>query len=163
MAVVAVLSGAVHASAVTALSPIDRACLITEASGAAYELASAKLAAAKATREDVKAYARMLVGDHEAYNAALLNLGKAKGLLLPTEVDGDDAKRLSALDQASGPGFDAAYVTEALRVNAEDGREAEQERASTADPAIKAFIERFAGRGVDAKHEAGAKRLGGRT
>lgn len=150
---------ALGASSAVAAPPsaTDKAFLDKDAAGAVYELESARLATSKAARDDVKTYAKMLVDDHESYNTALRQLGKDVGVDLPTQMDAADAARLSKLKDASGPAFDAAYLEEAIRINAEDKRDAERERAGTKNEAVKDFIEKFAD--VDAKHERLAKAL----
>ena len=57
----------------------------------------------------------------------------------------------------TGTAFDQAYVAEQGRINAEDEQDADKEKASTKDGAIKAFISRFAA--MDAKHKQGAQQL----
>ena len=115
---------------------------------------SAKLAASKASREDVKSYAQKLVHDHSDYNAELEKLGKEQGATLPTEPDAADQARMAELEKASGKAFDALYVKDALRINADDKKAAEKEKSETKNPAIKAFIAKFAGHGRRAR-EAG--------
>ncbi len=135
----------------------DRTFLMRDSRGAAYELASAKLAVQKASRNDIKGYAEKLVKDHEDYNTALENLGKQDGITLPTEPDAADKAHMAALQKQTGKAFDKLYVKEALRINAEDKRDAEKEKAATKSEAVKAFIAKFAD--MDAEHEKLAKQL----
>ena len=111
----------------------------------------------KASRSDVKSYAEKLVSDHQRYNLALEKLGKENGLALPTELDSADKSRLSDLEKLSGKAFDALYVKEALRINAEDKRDSEKEKATTKSEAIRSFIAKFAD--MDAEHETLARQL----
>lgn len=140
-----------------ALSESDKAFLTKDRRGATYELESAKLAETKAKRQDVKEYAQKLVHDHEAYNTALENLGKDQGVTLPTEPDAADKAKMAELEKVSGEAFDKLYVQEALRINAEDKKDAEKERSETKSEAVKEFIAKFAD--VDAEHEKLAKSL----
>ncbi len=57
----------------------------------------------------------------------------------------------------SGKAFDALYVKEALRINAEDKRDSEKEKATTKSEAIRSFIAKFAD--MDAENETLAKQL----
>ena len=141
-----------------ALAPADRDYLMQDAKGAAYELALAKLAADRASRDDVKAYARKLVADHDTYNAALLVLGTSKGLQLPTEMGAADTMKLTALKALSGPLFDKAFLEQASSVNADDVKESDKEKTTTADKEIRDFVTKFAA--MDADHEVVAKALG---
>ena len=139
------------------LSEADKSYLTKDRRGAAYELGSAKLAVSKASREDVKSYAEKLVHDHENYNAALEKLGKQEGLTLPTDPDAADAAHMADLQKLSGKAFDTLYIQEALRINAGDKKDSENETSETKNPAIKEFIAKFAD--MDAEHEKLAKQL----
>ena len=138
-------------------SQTDRAYLMKDSRGAAYELDSAKLAVKQASRDDVKRYAAKLVNDHEKYNAALEQLGEQEGLTLPTEPDTADKARMDDLERLTGAAFDARYIEEALRINADDKQDATKEKDATKSEPIKAFIAKFAD--MDAEHERLAKVL----
>ncbi len=160
--VAAAVTGLACTSALAQNTPMrrpgaDKDFLMTDAQGAAYELESAKLATQKASRADVKAYGEKLVHDHEAYNAALQQLGKEEHLDLPNDLTAGDTIRLTALKALSGALFDRAYVKEAKRINADDLSDAKKELDSNSDEGVKAFISKFAG--VDAEHERLAKAL----
>ena len=135
----------------------DRDYLMHDAEGAAYELNLAKLAADKATRADVKAYAGKLIADHETYNAALHALGKEKGLSLPNDMTSGDTVKLTALKALSGSLFEKAFIEQAMSINADDVTEADKERKATRDAAIRSFIAKFAA--MDTEHETLAKKL----
>ena len=139
------------------LSEADRAFMVKEARGAAYELASAKLAAKKAARQDVKDYAEKLVHDHEQYNAALDKLGRKAGLTLPVDFDSSDKAHMQDLERLSGKDFDDLYVKEALRINANDKRDGTKEKADTKVQAIKDFMAEFSD--MDDEHEKLARKL----
>ena len=139
------------------LSDVDKDFLIKDRRGAAYELDSARLAVSRASRSDVKSYAEKLVHDHDAYNAALEKLGKDEGVTLPTDLEASDKARLASMEKLNGPAFDAAYIKEAIRINAEDKSAAEKERNQTGSSAIRDFIGRFAA--MDAEHEKLARQL----
>lgn len=152
------LAGQAHAES-GPLSQSDKDYLVKDRRGAAYELESAKLAVTKASRKDVKSYAQKLVRDHEDYNAALEKLGEERGVTLPTEPDAADKAHMADLEKLTGKAFDALYVEEALRINAEDKQDSEKEKSATKEPAIAAFIAKFAD--MDAVHEKLAKQLKG--
>ena len=139
------------------LSGSDKSYLTKDRRGAAYELESAKLASSKSSREDVKSYARKLVQDHETYNAALEKLGKQEGVTLPTDLDAADKAHMANLEKLSGKAFDALYIREAIRINAEDKKDAEKEKSETKNADVKNFIAKFTD--VDAEHEKLAKAL----
>ena len=139
------------------MNSIDRDYLVQDAQGAAYELNLAKLAADKATRADVKAYAGKLIADHETYNAALHALGKEKGLSLPNDMTSGETVKLTALKALSGSLFEKAFIEQAMSINADDVKEADKERDATKDEAIRSFIAKFAS--MDTEHETLARKL----
>lgn len=135
---------------VAPITRMDHQFLVRDAQGAAYELAIAALAQQRTSREDVRAYASRLIADHAAYNQALQELARAKGVELPTEMTADDRVRLNSINSQSGGTADRSFIEEAMRINAEDGQEAAEEAARTADPDIRAFLRKF--EAVDAEH-----------
>ena len=157
LAAIATLGVFGQAYAQGSLSETDKAFLMKDSRGGHYELESAKLAAERASEPRVKSYAKMLVKDHENYNAALERLGKQEGVTLPTKLDEADMAKLTELKKLQGKKFDESYIKEAVAVNASDKRDAEKEAESTQSTAIKSFIQQFAA--IDAKHEQMAKEL----
>jgi putative membrane protein len=140
-----------------AATPFDEQFMRFEAEGSTYELAFARLGEARAVRPDVRAYASMVVNDHEAYNGALRDLAKLKRIVIPSSMDGEGERRLGRLANMRGAKFDAAFVREARRVNGENIRELRMEASQTTDPDIQRFVKRFLK--VDEKHEADARAL----
>ena len=138
-------------------SDADRAFLTQDVQGGRYELALARLGAAKATRPAIRAYSQMVVRDHTQANAALTRLARSEGISAPAGMKADDAQRLAKLRAMKGAAFDQAYVDEQNRINAEDKQDADKEKASTKEPAIRAYLARFAA--MDAKHQSGAEAL----
>ena len=139
------------------LSDADKAFLVKESRGAAYELDIAKMAAKKAVRPDVKGYAEKLVHDHQQYNDALEKLGQTEGMTLPTTPHEADKARIGYLDSLSGTAFDSLFIKQAVKVNAQDKKEGADEKSSTKSQAIKDFMEKFSD--MDAEHEKLAKQL----
>jgi len=122
----------------------DKKYLTSDAQGAAYELATAKLAVSKASSPAVRQYAQMLVEDHEKFDTALIKLGQDEGVTLPTNMTAKDQARLARLDRLEGVTFDKVYVREALRINQQDEKDSKKELARTKDPRIKQFLQQFA-------------------
>ncbi len=129
----------------------DAQFLVKDAQGSAYEVALAALAQQRSSRDDVKAYASRILADHAAYNQALQELGNVKGLTLPTTMTAADQVRLNSINSQAGSTADASFISEAIRINAEDKRDSAEEAARTADPDIKSFLSKF--ETVDAEHE----------
>ena len=75
----------------------------------------------------------------------------------PTDPGAADEAHLADLEKLSGKAFDRLYIQEALRIDAEDETASDREKSETSNPAVKAFVGKFAD--MDAEHEAGARRL----
>ena len=133
------------------LTDADRAFLVKDAQGAQYELALAQLAQKRAARADVKAYAAQVAADHETANGALQDLATFKGVTLPTAMSAADQRKLKGMTAYNARAFDAAFIKEAVRINAEDKRDSSAENARTQDPDVKAFLAKFSS--MDADHE----------
>lgn len=133
------------------ITSTDHQFLVKDAQGAAYEIAIAALAQQRTSREDVRAYASRVIADHAKYNQALQELGRAKGIELPTEMTAKDRVRLNGINSESGSTADRSFIVEAIRINAEDKQDAAEEVAKTPDPDIRAFLRKF--EAVDAEHE----------
>ena len=144
-----------------AATPPNERFLHSEAQGSTYELAIAQLAQTRAIRPEVRAYAGTLVNDHEAYNDALRDLARSKGVALPSSMTAKSQLQLNRLAAAPGAAFDDAFIREAQRINAADGRGLRREASRTSDPDIRSFVGRFLE--VEKKHEAGARALSKHT
>ena len=142
---------AAGAAATGQIAATDRAFLVKAAQGSVYEKTLAELAQTRASRADVKAYASQIVSDHETANGALQDLATFKGVTLPTTMSAADQRRLKGMTAYTSKAFDAAFVKEAIRINAEDKKAGAAESARTQDADIKAFLDKFSS--MDADHE----------
>lgn len=133
------------------ITRMDHQFLVKDAQGGAYEIAIAALAQQRTSREDVRVYASRVIADHAAYNQALQELARAKGVELPTDMTVDDRVRLNSINSQTGSTADRSFIEEAVRINAEDKQDAADEAAKTPDPDIRAFLRKF--ESVDAQHE----------
>ncbi len=133
------------------LTDADRAFLVKDAQGGLYEKALAELAQKRAARADVKAYATQVAADHETANGALQDLATFKGVSLPTAMGAADQRKLKGMTAYNARAFDAAFVKEAIRINAQDKRDSAAESGRTQDADIKAFLAKFSA--MDADHE----------
>ncbi len=144
-------------AAAGAVTELDRQFMMLDASGGAYEVSLAALAQQRSSRDDIKAYAAMLLRDHAEYNPALQQLAQSKGVTLPTDMSADDRTKLNGINLQGGSTFDRSFILEAIRINDEDKKAAQDEAAATRDPDIKAFLQKFAS--MDARHEQAARAL----
>lgn len=139
------------------ITELDRQFLIQDATGGFYEISLAALAQERSSRDDIKAYAAMLIRDHGEYNNALQQLARSKGVSLPTAMSADDRTKLNGINLQGGSTFDRSFILEAARINDEDKRAAQEEATATTDPDIKAFLQKFSA--MDARHEQAARAL----
>ncbi len=139
------------------ITEFDRQFMTQDATGGFYEIAIAALAQERSSRDDIKAYAAMLIRDHAEYNAALQQLASSKGVSLPIGMTADDRAKLNGMNLQGGSTLDRSFILEAVQINDEDRKAAQDEAAATSDPDIKAFLQKFSA--MDAKHEQGAKAL----
>jgi putative membrane protein len=140
-----------------AAAPFDELFVRYEARRSLYEAAFARLGQSRATLPEIRAYAAMLINDHEAYNAALRDLAESKGIAVPSNMATNDQNRLDQLAARRGAAFDSAFIREARRVNGEEMRAFRKEASRTVDPDVRSFVTRFLV--VEEKHDAGARAL----
>ncbi len=76
---------------------------------------TAGLGAQKTSREDIKAFAQMLITDHTAANDQLSKLATTKGVETSTVIDPKDAEIYQTLEKSSGTEFDKAFLAEVIR------------------------------------------------
>jgi putative membrane protein len=103
------------------------------------ELASARLAAERGTRDDVKKFALQMLNDHTKANQELLSLAVASRMALPNTPPITCLAEQAALSGLSGEHFDRCYVKlqVAAHIEAVSLFEAEAERGL--DPQLKAW------------------------
>ena len=141
------------------ISEADQQFLVTDAQGSLYEMSIAALAQQRTTRDDIKAYAAIIMRDHTAESADLQQLATAKHVALPSDMSVEDRNKLNGMNLQGGSTLDRSFVMEAIRINDEDKKDSQEELNRTSDPDIKAFLQRYAA--TDAKHEQMAKALQG--
>lgn len=78
------------------------------------EVQYAQLALAKASDSRVQEFAQRMVDDHTKSNEELQQLATAKGLALPTELDGDHQAALEKLRSLEGSQFDRVYMDQMI-------------------------------------------------
>ena len=128
--------GQVTAEAGTAT---DRDFLGTAAQANLAEVDAGKLATKKAASPDVKKFAQMMIDDHTAANAELLELARKKNIALPTEPDGAHQKAAAALAELSGTDFDRKYMTDMVKDHETAVSLFEKNASRASDADIRAF------------------------
>jgi putative membrane protein len=120
----------------------DRNFLENAAQGSFAEVEASKLALEKSESEDVKAFARKMVEDHEKMASDAVKLAQAKGATPPEGPSLMQKTEITALRALSGGPFDKMYVNR-IGVAAHESTIEMFEKASqeTRDPEVKALID----------------------
>ena len=105
-----------------------------------YELQAARLALFKATRPDVKSYAKMMVDAHTASTKTLmaaLSNSERKIARPSTKLDSEGASNLALLKKAPKSGFDNLYLTQQTQAHQKAGALHKGYALNGTDPALK--------------------------
>jgi putative membrane protein len=136
---------AVDSSAMApALTDANIVAILDEANAA--DSAAGKIAAAKGTSADVKAFGKMMVSDHHALRAAGQDLAK-KLSITPMAPAGDnstaeaDAYIKTLNDTPKGPAFDKLYIDHEVTAHEQVLQTAQQALKATQNADLKALIE----------------------
>ncbi len=136
-------SGVNSNAARPAVDARDRAFMIKAAGSGMYEVEVSKLAEQKAADQGVKDMAAMLVKDHTAANAELMQLAASKGVTLPSAPPRDKQAVIKRMSGRSGAAFDRDYIrTVGISDHQNDIRMFEGGSRSAKDPQLKAFIDK---------------------
>src|SRR5439155_13209315 len=94
----------------SAKGPSDQTFVMDAAQGGMAEVELGKLAADKASNDDVKKFGQRMADDHGKANDELKTLAANKNITLPTDLDARDKALRDRLSKLSGPAFDRAYM-----------------------------------------------------
>lgn len=119
--------------------PADKEFVSKAGMGGLAEVQMGNLALQKAQSAGVKAFAQRMVTDHSNANAELAQLATAKGLTLPTELDGDPKAAMDHLNGLSGAEFDKAYMHHMVEDHEKDVSEFEKASTGAQDADIKGW------------------------
>jgi putative membrane protein len=82
-----------------------------------YEVEASKIAAQKATAQDVKDLAVMEIHDHELVNRDLRKIAASEGTEVPLQLNSTFQQRIAQLKSNSGAAFDAAYINDMAQIH----------------------------------------------
>jgi putative membrane protein len=88
--------------------------------GGMYEVEASQLAQQKATAPDVVDLAVMEVHDHTLVNNGLKTVAALENIAIASTLSTDFQQRLQALQNKSGPEFEAAYLSDMEQIHAMD-------------------------------------------
>lgn len=117
----------------------DQKFIIEAARGGMAEVELGKLAADKASSDQVKQFGQRMVSDHGKANDELKTIAGGKNITLPTDLDAKDKALHDRLSKLSGAQFDRAYMQAMVRDHRKDVNEFKRESTSGKDADVKAF------------------------
>lgn len=120
-------------------SASDERFLQQEVAANTAELKMAELATKKATRDDVRSYAEMLVSDHTKANAELTALAEKKGANLADPATDKHADTYRDLEAASGDEFDKKFLAAAIKSHRKCVKNFEKASTDSEDSEVKAL------------------------
>ncbi|MDQ6880634.1 MAG: DUF4142 domain-containing protein [Pseudomonadota bacterium] len=125
------------------LDRADRKFILKTAEDGMYEVEVAKLATSKATSQDVKAFASMMVEDHTKANSELAQLANAKGVELPAGPPHGKRLDIEKMGKMEGAKFDKAFAHEVgIEDHQKDIKMFEKGSKKAKDAELKAWIDK---------------------
>ena len=139
---VALVSSVPCLRAETDVPKSDKHFMMAAAQGGIVEVKLGELAMRKATRDDVKAFGKLMTTDHAAMNVDLKALASQKGVVLPAALNAKHQEMVDKLAALPNTEFDDAYIKAMIKDHKMDAKEFHAEAAKTTDAEIKAFVEK---------------------
>ena len=121
------------------VSAADRKFFAAAAEGGMSEVELGRMAAARGSNADVKAFGQHMVDDHTKVNASLKSLAAKKGVTLPSDVGAGNRKVAESLSRLSGSAFDQAYMKAMVQDHVEDVAEFQKQSTAANDTDLRAF------------------------
>ncbi len=116
--------------------------LTEAASGGMMEVELGRIAQEKATNQQVKDFAAMMIKDHSAANEQLMSIAQGKNIQLPTTLTEEHQEHVTKFrDMASGNDFDKEYVDMMVEDHEEDINKFEDAREDVQDQEIKQWVD----------------------
>ncbi len=135
----AVLSSFAVASAASAATPADQAFVAKVSQGGMFEVQAGKLAADRASAQDVRDYGVMESHDHMGVGDRLKTAAGRAGITFPAALNAEFSGKLAQLKTLSGPAFDQAYMQAMADIHAKDGAAFAKEASTGGSPDLRAF------------------------
>jgi putative membrane protein len=128
----------------TAQEMQDKMFLRKAAEGGLAEVQLGKLAAEKASSQEVKDFGQKMVDDHTKLNNDMAPIADSMGAMLPKKMAKGDQAEYDKLSGMSGDDFDKEYLAYMVKGHHEDLREFRLESVRTSDPTLKAVVDKGA-------------------
>ncbi|WP_211256128.1 DUF4142 domain-containing protein [Edaphobacter aggregans] len=123
---------------------LDKIFLQKAAEGGTAEVQLGKLAVERASDADVKAFGQKMVDDHTRLNNQMAPMAESKGVALPRKMSKADQAEYDKLSSLSGEAFDKEYIAYMAKDHHADLREFRTAAMNTADPELKAAVDKAA-------------------
>ena len=117
----------------------DSKFMMKAAMGGKSEISLGETALQQSTNDDIKEYAQMLIDDHTAAGAELMQLAESKNVMLPTEMNSKHKKSITKLSSMSGGSFDKEFLKMVIKDHEKDIAMFKKEAAAGKDSEVKAF------------------------
>ena len=111
--------------------------------GGLMEVELGKIAAEKATHEQVKAFARQIQEDHDKANEELKTIAATKGIELRQSLQGKHKRTVGRFSKLSGAEFDRQYMRLMIDDHKHDLEKFQREADNGKDPDIKQFASKL--------------------
>ncbi len=135
----------------------DKMFLRKAAAGGLAEVQLGKLAAQKASSDDVKKFGQRMADDHSRMNNAIQTIAENMGVMLPAKMGKGDQAEYEKLSGLSGAEFDKEYLTYMTEDHRKDLKEFHDEATSGGDQNLKDAA--AIGERVIARHKRMVERL----
>ncbi len=159
LAVVAVALSIGTGIAMAQATEMDKTFLKDTAQDSNFEIRTSRLALSKSPSADVKAYATMVLHDHNQLQPVIGVADKAAGVdtLSPGSMGLDGDAKYAELKVLSGKTFDDAYIKGLIKGNVDTLQKEKAEYDATTIPAVKKLSKKAYD--DDTKHAEKAKQL----
>jgi len=117
----------------------DKKFVKEAAIGGLAEVELGKLAAQKASSEDVKQFGQKMVDDHGKANDQLKEIATKSSIDVPAALDSKHQAKIDKLSKLSGADFDKAYIKDQLKDHQKDVAAFQSEAQGGSDPNVKQF------------------------
>lgn len=123
----------------TKLNRADEKFILKESAAGLTLVKMAEAGEKQAKREEVKAFAAMLLADHSKANTELANLAASKGVTIPAESGAEDADRLKEIEATNATEFDDEFLTEVVSIHEKCVKNLEKAATDAEDGDVKAW------------------------
>ena len=128
--------------ALAAASAHDEDFAKKAAQGGMAEVEMGRIAASKATDQNIKMFGQKMVNDHSSANDELKAAAQKDGITLPQDASDKQKKMADHLNSLQGAAFDKEYAQMMVKDHEEDVALFKKEASSGKDSAMKEFAQK---------------------